>query len=144
MCSATTATWRTCWRGSARARRSRATEPCSGWSSSGPSSRRSGSKILNPLNQCSGSVCFWASWIRIFLYGTFYQQAKKLRKTLISTVLWILCEFLSLKNDLNVPSKGISIKNLLQHYLLLTSWRSLTKRAGSGFVPKCHGSGTQF
>jgi hypothetical protein len=36
--------------------------------------------------------------------GFFHHQAKILRKTLISTVLQLLYEFLSLKNDVNVPS----------------------------------------
>jgi hypothetical protein len=45
---------------------------------------------------------------------------------LISTVLLLLYDFLSVKNDVNIPWKGHKRKNLL------TSWRSLTKRAGSG------------
>jgi hypothetical protein len=69
--------------------------------------------------QCSGSgpvgsVCFWASWIRIRIRNlsrSFRQQAKKWRKTFISTVLWLLFDFLSLKNDVNSTlKKGISIK----------------------------------
>jgi hypothetical protein len=38
--------------------------------------------------------------------GSFYHQAKIVRKTLIPTGLWLLFEFLSLKNDVNVPSKS--------------------------------------
>jgi hypothetical protein len=38
--------------------------------------------------------------------GSFYHQAKIVRKTLIPTV----CDFLSSKNDVNVPSKVISKK----------------------------------
>jgi hypothetical protein len=38
--------------------------------------------------------------------GSFYNQAKIVRKTLIPTVLLLLFEFLSLKNDLTVSSKG--------------------------------------
>jgi hypothetical protein len=38
--------------------------------------------------------------------GSFYHQAKKLRKTLIPTALWLLFDFLSLKNDVKVPSKS--------------------------------------
>jgi hypothetical protein len=34
------------------------------------------------------------------------------RKTLIPTVLWILYDFLSLKNDVNVASKSNKHKNL--------------------------------
>ncbi len=49
-------------------------------------------------------------------------------KTLNPIVLWLLYDFLSLKNDVNVPSKSNKQKNIF----LLTSWRSLTKIAGSG------------
>jgi hypothetical protein len=38
--------------------------------------------------------------------GSFYHQAKVVRKTLIPTVLLLLYDFLSLKNDLNVASKS--------------------------------------
>ncbi len=40
------------------------------------------------------------------MYGSvsFYHQTKIVRKTLIPTVLWLLLDFLSLKNDVNVPS----------------------------------------
>jgi hypothetical protein len=38
--------------------------------------------------------------------GSFYHQAKIIRKTLISAVLWLLFDFFSLKNDVNVTSKG--------------------------------------
>jgi hypothetical protein len=41
---------------------------------------------------------------------SFHQRAKNCRKTLIYTVLGLLYDFLSLKNDVNVPSKRISIK----------------------------------
>jgi hypothetical protein len=43
--------------------------------------------------------------------GSFYPQAKIVRKTLISTVLQLLNDFLSLKNDVNVPSKSIKKKD---------------------------------
>ncbi len=62
------------------------------------------------------SVCFWASWIRIRIRNSLVRiwirpsWSKKLRTTLISTVLWLLYDFLSLKNHVNVPSKGMSIK----------------------------------
>jgi hypothetical protein len=39
--------------------------------------------------------------------GSFYNQAKKVIKTLIPTVLRLLYHFLSLKNDVNVASKKI-------------------------------------
>ncbi len=38
--------------------------------------------------------------------GSFYHQAKIVRKTLIPCVLCLLYDFLSLKNDVNVPSKS--------------------------------------
>ncbi len=39
---------------------------------------------------------------------------------------------MTLKNDVNLPSKIISKKALKKSYFLLASWRSLTKWAGSG------------
>ncbi len=44
----------------------------------------------NPQNHCCGS----GSYQR---YGSFYHPAKKIRKTLIPTVFWLLYAFLSLK-----------------------------------------------
>ena len=53
--------------------------------------------------------------------GSFYHQAKILRKTLISTVLWLLYDFLSLKNDVNVPSKkGKKPKTQKKNYISLS------------------------
>jgi hypothetical protein len=43
--------------------------------------------------------------------GSFYNQAKIVRKTFIPTVLLLLYDFLSLKNDVNVPSKSKKQKN---------------------------------
>jgi hypothetical protein len=43
--------------------------------------------------------------------GSFYHQAKIVSKTLIPTVLRLLFDFLSLKNDVNVPSKRNKQKN---------------------------------
>jgi hypothetical protein len=77
-------------------------------------------------NSCgSGSVCFWASRIGIHLVrGTDPDlsiiKSKIERKTLIPTVLKHLYNFLSLKNDINipVPSKSNKQKNLLpKHWL---------------------------
>jgi hypothetical protein len=53
--------------------------------------------------------------------GSFYHQVKIVRKTLIRTVLWLFYDFLSLKNEANVPFK---------------------KKAGSGssFISQRHGS----
>ncbi len=55
--------------------------------------------------------------------GSFYDQTKLVRKTLIFTVWRILYDSLSLKNDVNVPSK----RNNQKINFLLASWRSLTK-----------------
>jgi hypothetical protein len=45
--------------------------------------------------------------------GSFYHQAKIGRKTLIPTVLLLLFDFLSLKNDVNVHLKSNMKKNFL-------------------------------
>ncbi len=85
-----------------------------------------------------GFICFWASRIRIRIHGSesgsgsFYHSSKIVRQTLIPTVLWLLYDFLYLKNDINVPSKSNKQKKL--NYFLLKSWRSLTKIAGSGSI----------
>ncbi len=42
--------------------------------------------------------------------GSFYHQARIVRKTLIPNVLWLLCDVLSLKNDVNVPLPSKSNK----------------------------------
>ncbi len=44
--------------------------------------------------------------------GSFYHKAKIVRKTSIPTALWRFFSFLSLKNDVNVPSKSNTQKNL--------------------------------
>jgi hypothetical protein len=48
--------------------------------------------------------------------GSFSHKAKKVRKTLIPTVLLLLFEFLSLKNYVNVPSKSNKQKNFFLNY----------------------------
>ena len=71
--------------------------------------------------------------------GSFYYQAKIVRKTLIPTVLWLIFDFLSLKNYVNVPSKRNKQK---------TSLRSLTKivksvsasESASGSISQRYGS----
>jgi hypothetical protein len=42
--------------------------------------------------------------------GSFYHQAKILRKSLVPTISWLLYDFLSLKNKVNVPSKSNKTK----------------------------------
>jgi hypothetical protein len=82
--------------------------------------------VFGPPGSASGSV--------IFLYrsGSFHLWAQRWRKTLITTFLWLFYDFISLKNDINVPSKRNKNKNLAnKNKFLLASWRSLPKRAGS-------------
>jgi hypothetical protein len=50
--------------------------------------------------------------------GFFYQKAKIVRKTLFATVLCLLLDFLSLKNDENVPSNSNKKKNLKMFFCL--------------------------
>jgi hypothetical protein len=45
-------------------------------------------------------------------FRSFYHQAKIVKKTLIPTVLRLLYDFLSMKNDINVPSKSNKQKKL--------------------------------
>ncbi len=53
--------------------------------------------------------------------GSFYHQAKIVRKTLIPTALWLLLNFLSFKNDVNIPSKSNKQKNFF--FKLVFCWR---------------------
>ncbi len=70
--------------------------------------------------QCCWSLCFWTSRIRIHHYldgsgsGSFHHQGKIVRKTLIFTVVWLLYDLFSLKNDLNVPIKSNKQKSLVK------------------------------
>ncbi len=57
--------------------------------------------------------------------GSSHHQAKKVRKPLIFTVLWLLYYVLYTKNDVNEPSK---VKSKFFCWIL----KSLTKRTGSG------------
>jgi hypothetical protein len=50
----------------------------------------------------SGSI----SQRHVSVSGSFYHKGKIVRKTLIPTALLLLLYFLSLKNDVNVPSKS--------------------------------------
>ncbi len=85
--------------------------------------------------------------------GSFYHHAKLGGKTLIPIVLWLLLDFLILKNDVNVPAKStvISRKTYFKKFVfcwrLECQWRKKQdpdpiRRSGSGSLPKCHGSGT--
>ncbi len=73
--------------------------------------------------------------------GPFYHHAKIVRKTLIPAILWLFLIFLSLKNDVNVPSKSNKQKKIaLKISFLLASWRLITKIAGAGSISQKHGS----
>ncbi len=88
---------------------------------------------------------------QIYGSGSVHHQAKILRKNFISIFMWLLYDFLSLKNDANVRPKSIS-KKATKKYFLLAYWCSLRKRAGSVYqrcrspypdsVPIRHGSET--
>ncbi len=69
--------------------------------------------------------------------GSLYHQAKIVRKTLISTVLW-LHGTLIFENDINLPSKSNKQKNFIKNSFLLASWRSMTKTVGSGSGSGCN------
>ncbi len=111
-----------------------------------------------PSKLCSGSGSISQRYGSGSGSGSFYYQAKIERKTLIPTVLWwLLLDFLSLKNDVNVPSKS---NNQKIFFLLLfvgvlkvndensriririhysEAW---IRGSGSGSTQKCHGPGT--
>jgi hypothetical protein len=60
---------------------------------------------------------------------------------LISAVLRLLFDFLSLKIDGNVPLNSNLKKNFFKKIsFLLASWRSVMKIAGSGSISQRHGS----
>ncbi len=97
--------------------------------------------VFRPHGPGSGSISqkYWSG------SGSYYHQAKIVRKTLIPNALWPLFDFLSLKNEINVPLKNKKQKNLKKFCCcLLPSWRSLTKIAGSGSasgsISQRHGS----
>ncbi len=96
--------------------------------------------------------------------GSFYNKAKIVRKTLIPTVSWLLLDFLSLKNYVNVTSKSTvpnKQKNFFSKNWVLFCWNlevqwrkyqdqdpnpdSLVRGIDPrilGSTPKSHGSGT--
>ncbi len=97
----------------------------------------------------SGSVIIR---IRILILSS---SSKNSKTKLAFYNIWLYYDFLSWKNDVNVPSKISKQKNLEKNYFLLASWRSLTKRAGSrsisvariresGSITKYHRSTTLF
>jgi hypothetical protein len=105
----------------------------------------------------SGSVCFGppGSGSVIILFGSgsgsgyFHQQAKKVRKNIdfyYFSILWLLCDFLSMKTEANVPWK--SNKDFLLAGILSATFeksrirnpKSVVRIRGSGSVPNSHGS----
>jgi hypothetical protein len=52
---------------------------------------------------------------------SFHHQAKIVLKTMIPIVLCLLFAFLSLKNDVNVPSKSSKQKIFLQNFVFMAS-----------------------
>ncbi len=117
-------------------------------------------------SQCwgSGSLWFWASRIRTRHYfvriWSLPSTSKTNKKTLISTPFWLLFDFLSLKNDVSVPSKSNKKKIIFSRHrvspLTKHAWSgsglwsririricmSVVRIRGSGSGPKCHGSTT--
>ncbi len=71
-------------------------------------------------------------------------KLKIVRKPLIPTVLLLFHDFLSLKKDVNVPSKSNKQKNFFLISFLLAFSRSMTKirgsESGSGSISQRHGS----
>ncbi len=65
-----------------------------------------------------------------YLYGSgsFHQQAKNLRLTMISSVLSLLNDMLSLKTGVSVRYRYLRNK---QNKLFLASWKPLAKRPGT-------------
>jgi hypothetical protein len=61
--------------------------------------------LVGPPGSGSGSIS------QRYGSGSFCHHAKKVRKTSIPTVFLLLFYFLSLKNDVNVPSKSNKQKN---------------------------------
>ncbi len=60
--------------------------------------------------------------------------SKTVRKNLISTILWLLFDFLSKKTEVNVPSKISNQKKLWKNslFFLLASGQPMTKKSGAG------------
>jgi hypothetical protein len=73
--------------------------------------------------------------------GSYYHQAKIVRKTLIPTILWLLYD--DFENLCKYTFK-CKQQNLVKNRFFLASWRSVMKiagsRAGSGSISQMHGS----
>ncbi len=94
-------------------------------------------RTLNQFSRSVGAVCFWTSWFRIRICNLFIRVQIRILPATSKNVIWLLHVFLSLKNGVNVPLKRIKYKNINTEIFvcLLVSWRSVTKRAGSGAGP---------
>ncbi len=57
-------------------------------------------------------------------------KQKKLKKNLVSTNLRLLFDFLSMKTDINVPSRSNKQINFEEPYFLLAPYQPLAKKAG--------------
>jgi hypothetical protein len=64
----------------------------------------SGSKVFEPPR--SGPVR------RRYGSEAIHHQAKIVRKPLVSSILWLFFDFLTVKNDVNVPSKSNKLKKI--------------------------------
>ncbi len=124
-----------------------------GSSTPGPSFHRWSSGSLHTLTgfhqyrkhvSGSGSVMFRASRIRIrwseekIRIQILPSSSKNNKKTLDSTVLWLLHDFLSVKNDVNAPSKISRQKNGGKQIIFY--WHLEGHWAGSGSVSQRSGS----
>ncbi len=85
--------------------------------------------------------------------GSFYYRAKIERKTLIPTALWLLFDFIYLKDDVSVPSKSNKQKNFFLNWFFVGIFRvtdengririhfseAWIRGSRSGSTTKCHG-----
>ncbi len=79
----------------------------------------------------TGSTCFWSSWIRIRILLSLSKYSKNNLDFYCFVTLWLF-DFLSLKNDVKVPSKSKMQENFFKKIsFLLASWRSMMKIEGS-------------
>jgi hypothetical protein len=69
--------------------------------------------------------------------GSVYQQAKIVRKTLIPTVLWLLNDFLSFKNYVNVVSKSYKQKTYCMSRMRNTASNEFFTNNGSWLYQCC-------
>jgi hypothetical protein len=71
----------------------------------------------------------------------FPSSSKLSKKTLISTVLWLLYDFLSLKNDANLPSKINKRKNILQKIFLVVLLKDTDEKSRFGVGSRSESQG---